>query len=79
MDNDHDDDGDDDCDDNEAIKVYKVGEGKHPRILNNGGVRSTSQSTCSTSAITPEQELQRTSEPVRFFVTTMNDCADMLQ
>jgi hypothetical protein len=41
IDNDHNDDGDDDCDDNEAIKAYKVSEGKHPRILNNGGVRST--------------------------------------
>jgi hypothetical protein len=44
----HDDDGDDDCDDNEAIKAYKVSEGKHARVLNNGGVRSTSQNTCST-------------------------------
>jgi len=54
-------------DDNEAIKAYKVSEGKHPRVRNNGGERSTSQSTCSTSAINPEQELQRTSEPLRFW------------
>ena len=67
IDNDHDDDGDGGCDDNEAIKAYKASEGKHPRVLNSGGVRSSSQSTCSTSAITPDQELQRTSEPVRFW------------
>ena len=33
---------------NEAIKAYKVREGKDPIVLNHGGVRSASQ--CSASA-----------------------------